>query len=638
MDRMTVLENKLKETEPESLARVDILNDLVYEIATPYPDRAKKFAKEAYELSKKLQYDKGLAYADRNQGMLSFFKPEPEKARDYLLSSLDKFKKIGHKSGEADALFYLGLIYWGFGDITKGFEHTSKSLKLSCEDDYSLGEAWALNMLGGYYYDLQVYPRSMEHFQKANSIFRKLRAVKGEARSLNGIGNNYHKTGDSQKALGYQRRSLKLLQSYKIEQIESRVLNDIAGIFQTLGKYEEAFLHYERSLTLRRKIGHTTGEVTTLLDLGSLFVQQEETDRALQVLTEALELSERINAKPKTCKAYLGLSQIYQQQGKHIKAIELYKKFHELEKEVYQDDFDKKLKNLKAAHELETSQKVAEIHRIKNAELKKNNEQLASLLNELKTAQTQLIHAEKMAALGKLVAGIAHEINNPIGAISSTNDVTSLCIKKIEKGINESSNLTELVDNKHFLKAMSILKSNTGVISEGVERINTLVKSLKDFSQLDEAEFQRIDIHKGIESVLVLIENELRDRIEIVREYGDIPEINCYPSQLNQVLINMLTNAAEAIETKGEICIKTMQKNDFIHINISDNGRGISKKKLDKLFEFDFSNAHARIKMGAGLVIANKIIQRHKGHIKVESVVGKGSTFMIMLPTNLNEN
>jgi signal transduction histidine kinase len=263
---------------------------------------------------------------------------------------------------------------------------------------------------------------------------------------------------------------------------------------------------------------------------------------------------------------------------------------------------------------------------------------LASLLNELKTTQTQLVHSEKMAALGKLVAGIAHEINSPIGAISSTNNVTSICIKRIETRLEDNVRLMEPAFSEQFQKPLAILKSNTSVISEGVGRINNLVKSLKNFSQLDEAEFQKIDIRKGIESVLILIENELRDRIEIVKEYDEIAEIYCYPSQLNQVFINLLTNASQAIETKGTIGIKTVQANDFVHIHISDTGRGIPKKKLNNLFEFDFSNADSRIKMGSGHVIGHNIIQKHKGYIKVESSIGKGSTFIVALPTNLHEN
>jgi C4-dicarboxylate-specific signal transduction histidine kinase len=196
------------------------------------------------------------------------------------------------------------------------------------------------------------------------------------------------------------------------------------------------------------------------------------------------DLVYEIATKPKICRAYQSLSQVYAQMGQYENALEHYTKFHTAEKEVYQEDFDKKLENMKAVHDLETSQKVAEIHRLRNVELKGKNEQLVSLLNELKTTQTQLIHAEKMAALGKLVAGIAHEINSPIGAISSTNNVTSICIKRIEKGLEDSNSSAELADGRQFQKAMTILKSNAGVISEGADRINTLIKSLKNFSQL----------------------------------------------------------------------------------------------------------------------------------------------------------
>ena len=144
-----------------------------------------------------------------------------------------------------------------------------------------------------------------------------------------------------------------------------------------------------------------------------------------------------------------------------------------------------------------------------------------------------------------------------------------------------------------------------------------------------------MNIHEGLDSVLVLMENELRGRVEVVREYGDIPPIYCYPSELNQAFMHLVANASCAIDDEGTIRITTSHKDDTVRIAVSDTGRGIPAERLDSLFEFDFSQSDSRVKMGSGLVIVRNIIDRHKGGVTADSTVGRGSQFVVTLPTNL---
>jgi len=284
---------------------------------------------------------------------------------------------------------------------------------------------------------------------------------------------------------------------------------------------------------------------------------------------------------------------------------------------------------------LETSKKKAEISRLKNVELKGKNRKLKKLLDELHITQSQLIHSEKMAALGKLVAGIAHEINNPIGAINSTNHVTVRCIEKIGHALADSKRLDELKNSEQFQSAYKILKDNTRVITTAGDRIAASVRSLRNFVRLDEAEFQKVDIHEGIENTLALLTNELRNGVKVVKKYDELPKITCYPSQLNQVIMILLSNAIQVVGSNGIIHIKTFKRDHLINIQISDNGQGIPHDKIRKLFEFDFSKIGSRIKLATGLVTAYNIMQKHKGKIEVQSKVGQGSTFTISLPMDL---
>lgn len=284
-----------------------------------------------------------------------------------------------------------------------------------------------------------------------------------------------------------------------------------------------------------------------------------------------------------------------------------------------------------------TERKKAERARLKSVKLKAEKSQLEKLLKELKETQTQLIQSEKMAALGKLTAGIVHEINTPVGALKSTMDTMSRCSAKINQILENSSTLAEVKNNGDYQKSLKILKENCQVASSASERIIKVVTSLKNFTRLDEAEFEMADIHEGLDSALTLIQHEIKDRVLVEQNYSDIPEIRCYPAELNQVFMTLLRNAAQAIEKKGTITIKTSSDENNVYVKISDTGKGMPSEKIKSLFELGFTTKDTRVGMGMGLINAYNIIQNHKGELKVESEVGKGSIFTIILPMDLKE-
>jgi signal transduction histidine kinase len=270
-------------------------------------------------------------------------------------------------------------------------------------------------------------------------------------------------------------------------------------------------------------------------------------------------------------------------------------------------------------------------------ELRKKNEKLEELLAELQAMQSELILTEKMAALGKLVAGMAHEINNPVGAISSANQLSRRYIEKMA-GYPESADTSAPAENNAGLrKLIGILKDNTEVIDKASARIDSLVKSLRSFASLDEADFQKADIHDGIENTLILLATELQNGITVTRDYEELPQIYCYPSQLNQVYMNILNNALQAVGSSGSIHIRTFRDDDLINVQISDSGRGMSEEQLQTLFDFDFSNSGSRVKLRSGLVTAGSIVKKHKGRMTVDSRVGEGSTFTITLPVDMRD-
>lgn len=631
------LEQRLKQLPTTSAERIEILNQLIYELASLDIKRTERYAEEVERLSRKLKSEKRKVHVSRNRGIILFMKSRPEEAEKLLLDALKWARELGDKESETLSLFFLGLIYWGFGDIERGYETTSESLRLAREHDFKTGEAWALNMLGGYFYDLGDYDRSQKYFEEARPIFEELGSLEGQARVLNGLANNYRQMGDFDKALEFQNRSLEIVQCCDLDQVRSRVLNDLAALFQDLGELHKAEKHYRASLRIRKSIEYTIGEITTLLDLGDLYIRKDKLDRALKHLEAGLQKAQQIKAKPKICRAHGSISKVYEKKGEVEKALEHHKKFHQLEEEVYHEAADKKLKRLQAAYQLEASQREAEIYRLRNVELKEKNEQLNELLEQLKSAQIQLIHSEKMASLGRLVAGITHEINSPIGAVHSTNDVTARLVQRLEKTIQKRHDGQDPNVNGEVQNSLTLLKQNTAIVTQAAERIKTVVDSLKKFTGLDAAQLRKTDLHECIESVLVLLTKEIGEHISVKKEYGDLPQIFCYPSQINQVFMSLLTNAVQSIESSGQVRICTFTKNEAVCVEISDTGRGIPKERLEHLFEFDFSVQRERVKLASGLVTAYNIIKSHKGEIEVASEVGKGSTFTISLPVDFRK-
>jgi signal transduction histidine kinase len=267
-------------------------------------------------------------------------------------------------------------------------------------------------------------------------------------------------------------------------------------------------------------------------------------------------------------------------------------------------------------------------------EMREILESLERANEELRAAQAQLVQSEKMASLGQLVAGIAHEINTPIGAVNSMHDTQLRAFGKL-KAILEGE--TEIQSLDSIKAALKVIDDANRVIKSGTERVTTIVRRLRSFARLDEAELKMVDIHEGLEDTLTLVHHEIKHHIEIERDYAGIPPIACYPGKLNQVFLNMLNNARQAIVDQGEIRIKTEHSRGKVMISFSDTGVGIPPNKLKKVFDPGYTTKGVGIGTGLGLSICYQIIKDHRGEILVDSEVGKGTTFTIVLPDNLDK-
>ena len=293
----------------------------------------------------------------------------------------------------------------------------------------------------------------------------------------------------------------------------------------------------------------------------------------------------------------------------------------------------------------------AEVQKKYVKELEEKNQSLQKLYRTLQETQSQLIQSEKMASLGQLVAGVAHELNNPISFIYANMKELENYINAIEEilklllsNINKSDLQEKLrstvsrLEEKYDLEF--IQKDIHSLINESVEggrRVKEVVQNLRNFSRLDEGDIKPVDIHEGLNSTLLLLNNEIKNRIEIIKDYGELPKVECHPGHINQVFMNLLLNSIQAIEAEGKIWISSKTDNGQVEIIIKDSGKGIPQNIKDKIFDPFFTTKPVGKGTGLGLNICYNIIKNHHGEIYVESEEGEGTTFHIRLPAKMKK-
>ena len=278
--------------------------------------------------------------------------------------------------------------------------------------------------------------------------------------------------------------------------------------------------------------------------------------------------------------------------------------------------------------------------------------ELSSAYDDLKESQLQLVQAEKMSSLGELVAGISHEINTPLWYLISNSTVIKERLDLFDEFYNIGDTMIEALRSKTDVKQQVTLGLNSmqrmikdglkddidearDLINdsiEGLEELTELAQSLKDFSRLDRARHDEFNVNDGLDKTLLITKNKLKSKVSIHKHYGDVPDIHCSPSQINQVFLNLLTNAADAIEESGEVAIRTSTEGDAVRIQISDTGHGIPEDVMQKIRDPFFTTKEVGKGTGLGLSIVDRIVSSHGGELIIESEEGRGTTVSIVLP------
>lgn len=259
---------------------------------------------------------------------------------------------------------------------------------------------------------------------------------------------------------------------------------------------------------------------------------------------------------------------------------------------------------------------------------------LERTLIELKNSQTERIQAEKMAALGRLVAGVAHEVNSPLGALSSAIDTFGRAYGRILELLSSDASQTGGNISEKTSSLKLTLDDTLRVAQEACQRMDSLVKTMRRFANLDHAPLRRADVRDCLESTLALLNHQLRGEIHVVRDFDSTASIECYPLELNQLFTCLLMNSIEAISGVGEIQIRTRQTGERLVIQIIDSGCGIASEDIERIFDPGFTTKGVGVGTGLGLPTCQKIVEKHRGTIEVTSQPGSGTVVTLSLPLN----
>ena len=275
----------------------------------------------------------------------------------------------------------------------------------------------------------------------------------------------------------------------------------------------------------------------------------------------------------------------------------------------------------------ELQQQVAEL----TARLQSAQDQLQGMRCQHEEMEQKLVYTQKMATLGALVAGIAHEIKTPTGAISSMQDTLTRAVEKLKLSLDQAC--PGLVDQTKGLRvALKAIEEANRVIESGSGRTLEIVRRIRKFARMDIEDRQETDIHAELDDTLLLIHHQLKERIQVVKRYGEVPPVICSTGKINQVLLNVLVNASQAIEEQGTITITTSSQDSQLVVEVEDSGSGIPPEIMDKIFETGFTTKRTGVGTGLGLSICRQIMEEHNGGFELQSQQGVGTKVTVSLP------
>ncbi len=662
-------------------AKVNALNELSYSLFSTEPERAIQYGEEALSLAREIGYKTGAAYALKHIGLGYYISADFVEVLDNWLQSLQIFEEINDQVGVANMVNNLGAVFYNEGNEAKAIEYYLRSLNIAEAAGDTLRIATALLNTGSVYSTLpQSYTQALQFYWRALPLLRSAGDDQDVSTAAGNLGDLYIKIGNYDSALYYLESALSMVSD---SADAPYVLNQIGIVYRNLGEYDEALRFHEQSYDGAQGLNQQLEMVEALLDKGETLRLMSRNEEALASYHQAEKQVLDAGFQKELERAYEGLSRVYADRKDFGRAYHYKNLVGGMRDDVYDQELSDKVSFIQLSYEVEKKQgeidileKSTEIERLranrqrtisiavgitgllvlvlavvlyqryrfvnqtnKIIAAEKDREaaqarEIELAYEELKTMQAQLIQSEKMASLGELTAGIAHEIQNPLNFVNNFSDVNRDLVQEIIDEIRQGN----------YAEAENIGKdliNNEEKITHHGKRAEAIVKSMLQHSHGGDGEKQLTNINQLIDEYIRLAYHGLRAKdqsfnVDIKTDFApDLPEINIVPQDIGRVLLNLLNNAFAAVtHVAGPMVIlKTQKLNNSVTITISDNGPGIPGDIRDKIFQPFFTTKPTGEGTGLGLSLSYDIVTKgHGGSLELETGLGNGAAFTILLP------
>jgi signal transduction histidine kinase len=684
----------LLKTAKEDTSRVNILNDIAVSYFNTSPENALKYGTQAQVLAETAGYVHGLAYAYKNIGIAYYMQADYIQTLTYWNQSLKQFEDANDKKGIANILSNLGAVYSNEGDDAKALDYYLKALRYAQQINDTLRLVTVLNNIGSVYFNkASTQDKALGYYLKALPMCEKLGDNDAIGTITVNIGEIYLGRNEDTLALKYFERSAKAYQNSKNLPYS---LNDIAKVYEKRKDYATALKYHQQALDISEKLSARLEMSQSYQGMAFVYAQKKEISKALQAYKNAETIAKEIAANYELEKIYKGLSDAYAAINDYPNAYTYQSLLTTVKDTLYNAEKDKKLAFLQFNFEIQKKQTEIDLlmkdktmndlelktqktvknsliavlslvillvfilfrnYRIKdktNSILDTQKKELEQTLAELRSAQSQLIQAEKMASLGELTAGIAHEIQNPLNFINNFSEVNRELIEELK---TERSKLKTDRDEKSEIDILNDIAANGEKVIHHGRRADAIVKGMLQHSRKNTGQKEATDINALCDEYLRLSYHGLRAKgtsfnADFKTDFDStIGKVNIIPQDFGRVLLNLFNNAFYAVNERHKVegsafkpvvSVQTKKLDHKIQIKISDNGNGISQKIIDKIFQPFFTTKPAGSGTGLGLSLSYDIIKAHGGEIKVETQhdekdsdkfgKGKGTTFIIQIP------
>ena len=638
-------------------------------------EKATSSLDETETIYKPTQNIRGLATLNEYRGIIERYQGNCAKSLEYIYKALEQSRQTSFSENEVTNLYQIGVTFRQLANYDKALDYLYESLALSRTISFVLMVGYNLNVIGSIYFETGDYNEALTHFKQSLLVRRQSGDKWGEAGSLDNIGFTCFKLGNYQEAIEYCENSLAITRESGDKKGEANTLAHLAEIYGKKKDLLSSLKFSNESLDIRKSSGDRRGEAEILLFLAELYsieTSVAEENNIYEWLTTALATSEEIKANDLVSKVRLRLYEYYKSHKNFMEAITQLEIHTQLEKDLHTNTVKQKILNIEISHSAEEIKKEAETVMLRNEELTRLNEEirtqkekLEKTLAELKATQAQLIQSEKMASLGELTAGIAHEIQNPLNFVNNFSEVNTEMLEELNaERLKPTAERNEQLENE----ILNDIKSNEEKINHHGKRAGDIVKGMLQHSRSSTGVKEPTNINALADEYLRLSYHGLRAKDKsfnatMKTDFDEtIGQINIIPQDIGRVLLNLYNNAFYTCAERSRSTVKeqisknlisstnqegfqnllgftyeptvlvtTKKIENNIIITVIDNGNGIPQNIVDKIFQPFFTTKPTGQGTGLGLSLSYDIVKAHGGEIKVESKEGEGTEFIIHL-------